>query len=69
LGAVTGKTLPEVGGSADFPSECIVTGIFRPKSQQFIIPRGSAQIESGDRVFLVATRPDLKQASRFLHRH
>ena len=67
--AVSGKTLREVGGSPDFPSECIVTGIFRPRSQQFIIPRGSAQIESGDRVFLVATRPDLKQASRFLHRH
>jgi len=66
--AVSGKTVSEVGADADFPDECVITGIYRPETQTFIIPRGRAQILSGDRVFLVAAHANLRHASKYLHR-
>ena len=66
--AVAGKTVSDIAADERFPTECIITGIYRPATQAFIIPRGSAQIEAGDRVFLVAEHPNLRKASKFLHR-
>jgi trk system potassium uptake protein TrkA len=66
--AAAGRTVEQIAGSPEFPSECIITGIYRPDSQTFLIPRGSAEIRGGDRVFLVAEHADLRKASRFLHR-
>jgi len=66
--AVAGKTLSEIAASAKFPSECIVTGIYRPRTHEFVIPGGKAQVHAGDRVFLVAASPNLKKASKFLHK-
>jgi trk system potassium uptake protein TrkA len=66
--AVSGKTVSQIAADADFPSECVITGIYRAGSQEFVIPRGSAEVRGGDRVFLVARRDDLRRASRFLHR-
>jgi len=66
--AVAGKTLSEIAAADEFPSECIVTGIYRSRNQEFVIPRGSAEIHAGDRLFLVAERPNLRKASRFLHK-
>ena len=65
---VSGRDVREVAAEADFPDECVITGIYRPETQQFIVPRGSAELHSGDRVFLVAEHPNLRKASRFLHR-
>jgi len=66
--AVVGKTVSEVAADADFPDACVITGIYRPETQDFIIPRGGAQVQAGDRVFLVAEHANLKKASKFLHR-
>jgi len=66
--AVAGKTLSEIAAADEFPSECVVTGIYRSRTHEFVIPRGRAQLHTGDRVFLLAARRDLKKASRFLHR-
>ena len=66
--AVAGKTVEAVGKDASLPTECVITGIYRPTTQAFIIPRGSALIEAGDRLFLVAEHPNLRKASKFLHR-
>ena len=60
--------VPLLVAADEFPTECVITGIFRPGNQQFMIPRGSALLQSGDRVFLVAGQSDLRRASRFLHR-
>lgn len=65
---VSGQTVSQIAADADFPAECVITGIFRPESHEFIIPRGQAQIVSDDRVFLVAERTNLRKASKFLHR-
>ena len=67
-GAVSGKTVSEIGADADFPDECVITGIYRPETQSFIIPRGRAQLLSGDRVFLVAAHTNLRHASKYLHK-
>lgn len=66
--AAAGKTVSEIAAADAFPDECVITGIYRPGTQDFIIPRGSAQILAGDRVFLVAVHGNLRKASRFLHR-
>lgn len=66
--AVAGKTISQIAAEADFPSGCIITGIYRLKEQEFIIPRGSAQVRGGDHVFLVAEHADLRRASKLLHR-
>ena len=65
---VSGKTVSEIAADATFPSQCVITGIYRPQTQEFIIPRGSPKVLSGDRVFLVADQKSLRKASKFLHR-
>ena len=65
---ISGQTVGEITAHPDFPSACVITGIYRPESQEFVFPRGAAQIQHGDRVFLVAERQNLRKASRFLHR-
>jgi len=66
--AADGKTVSQIAADPDFPAECVITGVYRSETQEFIIPRGGAQIRSGDRVFLVAERRNLRKASKFLHR-
>jgi trk system potassium uptake protein len=65
---VSGQSVSEIAAAEGFPAECVITGIYRTKEQEFLIPRGSAKIQAGDRVFLVAGRRDLRKASKFLHR-
>jgi len=66
--AVADHTVSEIAADEAFPAECVITGIYRPETQTFVIPRGSARVLSGDRVFLVAEQPNLRKASRYLHR-
>jgi len=66
--AASGKTVSEIAADNDFPNECVVTGIYRPETQTFLIPRGQAQILGGDRVFLVAEQANLRHASKYLHK-
>jgi len=66
--SVSGKTVSEIAADPAFPSECVITGIYRRDTSDFVIPRGSAEVREGDRVFLVAARADLRKASKFLHR-
>jgi trk system potassium uptake protein TrkA len=65
---VSGKSVSDIAADPDFPSECVITGIYRRDDAELVIPRGSAEVREGDRVFLVASRHNLKKASRFLHR-
>jgi trk system potassium uptake protein TrkA len=66
--AVSGESVSQIAAAPGFPSECVITGIYRPGTQEFVIPRGAAEVRGGDRVFLVARRSDLRKASKFLHR-
>ena len=55
--------MSEIAADPAFPSECVITGVYRRETSDFVIPRGSAEIREGDRVFLVAARANLKKAS------
>jgi trk system potassium uptake protein TrkA len=66
--AVSGKTVSEIAADPSFPEACVITGLYRGEAEEFVIPRGQAQVLAGDRVFLVANRADLRRASKFLHR-
>lgn len=66
--AASGKTISEIAADPGFPAECVISGVYRPETKGFAIPRGPTKVESGDRVFLVARLPDLRRASKFLHR-
>ena len=66
--AVAGKTVQAIAADEGFPDECVITGIYRPESQDFIVPRGDATINVGDRLFLVANSKNLRKASKYLHR-
>ncbi|HHH75498.1 MAG TPA: TrkA family potassium uptake protein [Phycisphaerae bacterium] len=61
-------TVSQVATAESFPDKCIITGIYRPDTEEFLIPRGSAELLVGDRVFLVAEQPDLRKASKYLHK-
>jgi len=65
---VAGRSISDIAADEGFPKECIITGIYRPATHKFIIPRGSAELLAGDRVFLVAERANLRRASKHLHR-
>jgi trk system potassium uptake protein TrkA len=65
---VSGKTISEIAGDEGFPAECVISGVYRPSTKEFAIPRGPTKVESGDRVFLVARLQDLRRASKLLHR-
>jgi Trk K+ transport system NAD-binding subunit len=61
-------SVSEIAADPVFPEECVITGIYRSEGEDFPIPRGSDVIRAGDRVFLVASRANLRRATRFLHR-
>jgi len=65
---VDGKMVSEIARNKDFPVECVIAGIYREKNQEFIIPRGTAVLRAGDRVFLSSDKRNLKRATKFLHR-
>ncbi len=61
-----GKTVAQIAQDSDFPDNCTIAAIFRPETGQFILPRGHATIEAGDRVYIAADVEDIRRAARFL---
>jgi trk/ktr system potassium uptake protein len=65
---VHGKTVKDISHDKDFPPDCIITGIFREASDEFVIPRGDREVMSNDLVFLAAIADDVRKAAAFLQR-
>lgn len=65
---VGGKTVQEIAQDREFPGECVIAGIFREDPEQFIFPRGSAEVRTGDQVFLAAHTDNVRKAAEFLRR-
>lgn len=63
---VHGKTVEEIARDKEFPSECVLAGIFRPEEGEFVFPRGAAEIRSGDQVFLASRTDIVRKAVKFL---
>jgi len=65
---VNGKSVSEIARHKDFPDECVIAGIFRQETEEFVFPRGSAQVRSGDQIFLAANMGNVRKAAEFLRR-
>jgi len=65
---VHGLTVQQVAQSRDFPEECVIAGIFRRDTEEFIFPRGDIQFIEGDQVFLAADMAHIAAAARRLQK-
>ncbi|MHC4481021.1 MAG: NAD-binding protein [Planctomycetota bacterium] len=61
-----GRTIEEIAGDAEFPTDCVIVGIFRPESGDFVIPRGSVTVNAAERVYLAAGTDAIRKAARYL---
>lgn len=66
--AAHGRTVKEIAENRNFPTDCVIAGIFRESVDDFVFPRGNEEIRQGDQVFLAAHTEDLKRAAEFLRR-
>lgn len=60
------KTIAQIASDDRFPSDCLITGIYRKDEDEFFIPRGNRKILGGDEVFLTASINSLRKAVRFI---
>ena len=67
-GLIDGMTVREVAQHPDFPSECIIAGIFREEPDVFVSPGGAVEIHAGEQVFIAARTEKALKAAAFLHR-
>ena len=61
-----GKTIAEITREEEFPKDCVVAGIYRTDTNEFIIPRGDRKVKTGDSIFLVADAKDIRKAANYL---
>ncbi len=61
-----GMAIKDIVQEKKFPSECLFAGIYRDKTDEFLIPRGNYIVKAEDTVFLVSTSQYIKQATDFL---
>jgi Trk K+ transport system NAD-binding subunit len=61
-----GHTIEEIAKESGFPSDCVIVGIFRPETGEFIIPRGHVGVEAGDRVYLAAHSEAVRRAAHYI---
>jgi len=65
---VRGKTVMEIDQHKDFPRECVIAGIYREETKNFIFPRGDIDVRAGDQVFLAADADNVRKGAEFLQR-
>ena len=63
-----GKNVKDIANDEAFPAECVIAGIYREESEEFIFPRGPAELRAGDQVFLAAPTASVRKATQFLRR-
>jgi len=61
-----GRTIAEIAKDERFPTDCVIVGILRPATGDFIVPRGHVMLEAGDRVYLAAHTDAIREAARFV---
>jgi trk system potassium uptake protein TrkA len=62
------RTVADIAGDERFPKACVIAGIFRDETDEFIIPRGMREVRSGDKLFLVADTGNVSRAAAYLHK-
>lgn len=59
------KSVAELTQMDDFPSECVIAGIFREVTGEFIFPRGNQKFRTDDQVFVAAGVDAVRKAAEF----
>jgi trk system potassium uptake protein TrkA len=59
------KTVAELTQMKDFPSDCVIAGIFREVTGDFIFPRGNQKFRDDDQVFVAAGVEAVRKAAEF----
>ena len=62
------KSVAELTSLKDFPSECVIAGIFREATGEFVFPRGSQKFRADDQVFVAAGVDAIRRAGSFFTR-
>lgn len=61
-----GKTVADIASDEAFPKACVIAGIFREETGEFVVPRGMRELRSGDQLFLCADTTDIGRAAAYL---
>lgn len=61
-----GQSIADIVSSKEFPTECVIAGIYDTEKDRLIIPRGKREINVGNQVFLVATNENMIKAANYL---
>jgi len=63
-----GMTVREITEDRRFPTECVIAGVYRAESEEFIFPRGDVALHAGDQIFLAANTDEVTRAAAFLQK-
>ena len=63
-----GKTVADIARDEDFPKACVIAGIYREATGEFIIPRGMREVRAGDKLFLAADTGQIARAAAYLRK-
>jgi len=63
---VADNTVAQIASDDRFPSDCLITGIYRKEEDEFFIPRGNRKIFAGDEVFITAPVESVRKAAIFI---
>jgi trk system potassium uptake protein TrkA len=59
---VAGRSVQDIVGSRQFPSQCVFIAVYNHQTEEFSIPRGKQVIHEGDELFLISTAENIKKA-------
>ncbi len=63
---IKGMSIKDIAGSADFPHNVVIAGVFDIDRNNFIVPRGTTVIGENSQIFLVGPREAIEKAHRFM---
>ena len=58
--------MADVASDEAFPKACVIAGIFRDETGEFVVPRGMRELRSGDQLFLCADTTNIGRAAAYL---
>ena len=59
---IAGRSVQDIVGSRQFPSQCVFIAVYNHETEEFSIPRGKQVINEGDELFLISTAENIKKA-------
>ncbi len=63
--AAADKSVAELTQMKEFPSDCVIAGIFREATGEFIFPRGNQKFRVEDQVFIASGVEAVRKAAEF----